>query len=87
VSPYDPGSAGGAQATIRIVKADLVATTAKQLPAYDAFAELADACLMSCDTVNTRRHRSTGQIPADRLDSERTTLHVLLLQPLTRPRP
>ena len=50
---------------------------ANLLPAYDSFAELADACRTWCDTVNSRRHRATGQIPADRLDIERTTLHVL----------
>jgi hypothetical protein len=32
--------------------------------------------------VNSRRHRATGQIPADRLDIERTTLHVLPVEPL-----
>ena len=32
--------------------------------------------------VNTRRHRATGQIPVDRLDIERTTLHVLPDEPL-----
>ncbi|MGW6405112.1 hypothetical protein [Streptomyces sp. NPDC055134] len=51
-------------------------------PAYDSFAELADACRTWCDTVNSRRHRATGQIPADRLDIERTTLHVLPVEPL-----
>ena len=35
-----------------------------------------------CEMVNTRRHRATGQIPADRLDIERTTLHVLPIEPL-----
>ncbi|MFJ3642901.1 hypothetical protein ACIPRD_24490 [Streptomyces sp. NPDC090108] len=52
------------------------------LPACDSFAELAGACRVWCDTVNTRRHRATGQIPADRLDIERTTLHILLVEPL-----
>ncbi|QIY74318.1 DDE-type integrase/transposase/recombinase [Streptomyces sp. RLB1-33] len=81
--PYDPESKGGAEATVRIAKADLVPTDANLLPAYDTFAELADACLTWCDAVNSRRHLATGQIPADRLDIERTTLHVLPLDPLT----
>jgi hypothetical protein len=37
---------------------------------------------MWCEEVNSRRHRATGQIPADRLDVERTTLHVLPAYPL-----
>ncbi|MEX0171460.1 Mu transposase domain-containing protein [Streptomyces sp. LMG1-1-1.1] len=32
--------------------------------------------------MNTRWHRASGQIPADGLDIERTTLHVLPLEPL-----
>lgn len=80
--PYDPESKGGAEATVRIAKADLVPTDAILLPAYDSFADLADACLTWCDAVNIRRHRATGQIPADRLDIERTTLHVLPAEPL-----
>ncbi|WP_406116379.1 IS21 family transposase [Streptomyces sp. NBC_01014] len=80
--PYDPESKGGAEATVRIAKADLVPTSANLLAAYDAFAELTDACLTWCDAVNSRRHRATGQIPASRLDIERTTLHVLPIEPL-----
>ncbi|MEU3787435.1 IS21 family transposase [Streptomyces sp900129855] len=80
--PYDPESKGGAEATVRIAKADLVPTNANLLSAYDTFAELADACLTWCDAVNSRRHRATGQIPASRLDVERTTLHVLPVEPL-----
>ncbi|WP_443056164.1 hypothetical protein [Streptomyces sp. NBC_00239] len=80
--PCGPESKGGAEATVRIAKGDLVPTDANLLPAYDTFAELADACLTRCDVVNSRRHRAAGQIPADRLDIERTTLHVLPLEPL-----
>ncbi|MFD6280984.1 PfkB family carbohydrate kinase [Streptomyces sp. NPDC060209] len=79
--PYDPESKGGAEATVRIAKADLVPTDANLLPAYDTFTELTNACRTWCDTVNSRRHRATGQIPADRLDIERTTLHVLPIEP------
>ncbi|MFE4696884.1 hypothetical protein ACFRIC_07310 [Streptomyces sp. NPDC056738] len=80
--PYDPESKGGAEATFRIAKVDLVPTEESLLAAYDTFTELADACLAWCDAANSRRHRVTGQIPADRLDIERTTLHVLPIEPL-----
>jgi hypothetical protein len=61
--PYDPESKGGAEATVRIAKADLVPTAANLLPAYDTFTELADACLTWCDAVNSRRHRASGRRP------------------------
>lgn len=80
--PYDPESKGGAEATVRIAKADLVPTEANLRERYETFAELADACRMWCEEVNSRRHRATGQIPADRLDIERTTLHLLPIEPL-----
>ncbi|MGW1727693.1 hypothetical protein ACWCQK_32865 [Streptomyces sp. NPDC002306] len=32
--------------------------------------------------MKSRRHRVSGQIPADRLDIERTTLHILPIEPL-----
>jgi hypothetical protein len=80
--PYDPESKGGAEATVRIAKADLVPTEANLREQYACFAELADACLLWCEEVNARRHRATGQIPLDRLDIERTTLHVLPAEPL-----
>jgi hypothetical protein len=80
--PYDPESKGGAEATVRIAKADLVPTEANLLPQYAAFAEPADACRIWCDQANARRHRATGQIPESRLDIERTTLHVLPDEPL-----
>jgi len=58
--PYDSESKGGAEATVRIAKADLVSTGANLLPAYDSFAELADACRTWCEQANSRRHRATG---------------------------
>ncbi|MFF7534336.1 hypothetical protein ACFZB2_35280 [Streptomyces bobili] len=42
---YDPESKGGAEATVRIAKADLVPTNANFLAAYDTFAELTNTCL------------------------------------------
>ncbi|MET9603348.1 hypothetical protein [Streptomyces sp. NPDC006459] len=79
--PCDPEPKGGAEATVRIAKAGLVPTSANLLSVYDSFAELADACLTWFDTVNSRSLRATGQIPASRLDVERTTLHVLPIGP------
>ncbi|MGP3638575.1 Mu transposase domain-containing protein [Streptomyces sp. 24-1644] len=81
-APYDPESKGGAEATVRIAKADLVPTEAHLREQFDPFGELADACRIWCDEINGRRHRATGQIPDDRLDAERTTLHVLPEDPL-----
>jgi transposase len=80
--PYDPESKGGAEATVRIAKADLVPTSANLREQYETFADLADACRLWCEEVNARSHRATGQIPASRLDIERTTLHVLPIEPL-----
>jgi hypothetical protein len=54
---YEPESEGGAEATVRIAKAAPVPTSANLLPAYDTFAELADACRTSCEQVNVRRYR------------------------------
>jgi hypothetical protein len=75
--PFDPESKGGAEATVRIAKADLVPTTANLRPAYDSFAHLATACASFCEQVNARAHRETGQAPATRLDIGRTRLHPL----------
>jgi transposase len=80
--PFDPQSKGGAEATVRIAKADLVPTDANLRPAYGSFTALADACRTWCEQVNARRHRATGQIPAGRLEVERTVLHVLPPEPL-----
>ncbi|MFI9723830.1 hypothetical protein ACIHFE_29935 [Streptomyces sp. NPDC052396] len=80
--PYDPESNGGAEATARIAKADLVPTEANLRGQYASFAELAAACETWCEQVNNRRHRSTGQIPVDRLHVERRLLHRLPDEPL-----
>jgi len=81
--PFDPESKGGAEATVRIAKADLVPTTANLRPAYRSFGQLAQACAGVCDDVNARPHRETGQAPATRLDVERTRLHPLPAAPHT----
>lgn len=81
--PFDPESKGGAEATVRIAKADLVPTDANLRPAYASFAELAVACADFCVRVNERAHRETGQVPATRLDVERARLHPLPARPHT----
>ena len=80
--PADPQSKGGAQATVRIAKADLVPTEANLLDAYATFAELAQACRDFYEQVNARPHRVTGQVPAELLVEERARLHVLPAQPV-----
>jgi len=81
--PFDPESKGGAEATVRIAKADLVPTTANLRPDYRDFAELAAACADFCAHVNERVHRETGQAPTTRLDVERSRLHPLPARPHT----
>jgi transposase len=80
--PADPQSKGGAEATVRIAKADLVPTEANLLAAYATFAELAQACQVFCEQVNARPHRATGRVPAELLVEERARLHVLPAQPV-----
>jgi transposase len=81
--PFDPESKGGAEATVRIAKADLVPTSANLRPGYASFGQLAAATAGFCDEVNGRVHRETGQAPATRLDVERTRLHPLPQRPHT----
>jgi transposase len=75
--PFDPESKGGAEASVRIAKADLVPTEANLGEAYPSMTALVAACDAFCATVNTRRHRETAAIPAERLALERARLHVL----------
>lgn len=79
--PFDPESKGGAEATVKIAKWDLVPTGANLLPAYDGFADLADAAHQWCAQVNARTHRETGAAPVDRLPVERAALHTLPEEP------
>src|SRR6185437_1560985 len=81
--PADPQSKGGAEATVRIAKADLVPTSANLLPDYGSFAELESACAVFCTEVNAREHRATGRIPVEELAHERQRLHSLPAQPVT----
>ncbi len=75
--PFDPESKGGAEASVRIAKADLVPTEANLLDAYPDMGALVAACDSFCAQVNSRRHRETGAVPVERLAVERHRLHVL----------
>jgi hypothetical protein len=75
--PFDPESKGGAEASVRVAKADLVPTEANLGESYPDMTTLVAACDAFCAMVNTRRHRETGAVPADRLVVERGRLHVL----------
>ena len=75
--PYDPETKGGAEATVRIAKRDLVPTEANLLEDYRSFASLAEVCEDFCLRVNTRPHRETARAPAEMLADERVHLHVL----------
>jgi transposase len=81
--PADPESKGGSEATVRIAKADLVATAHNLRPAYEDFAELELACERFCERVNTREHRVTRRPPAVMLWEERERLHALPKVPHT----
>ncbi len=75
--PFDPESKGGAEASVRVAKADLVPTEANLAEAYPDMTALVAACDAFCATVNARRHRETGAVPVERLLVERERLHVL----------
>jgi transposase len=79
----DPESKGGSEATVRIAKADLVATEHNLLGEYASFAELEQACGAFCERVNAREHRITRRAPAVMLAEERERLHRLPALPHT----
>ena len=81
--PYDPQSKGGSEATVKIAKADLVATEHNLRPAYGSFGELEAACEQFMADVNTRPHRSTCEPPVLRLAQEHEHLHRLPRMPHT----
>jgi hypothetical protein len=55
--PFDPQFKGGAEASVRIAKADLVPTETNSLDAYPDMTALQAACDAFCSSVNGRRHR------------------------------
>lgn len=82
-TPFDPESKGGAEATVRIAKADLVPTEANLHPGYRSFGALEAACHDFGAEVNARPHRATRRPPAQMLLEERAHLHVVPEQPHT----
>lgn len=81
--PYDPESKGGAEATVRIAKADLVPTDANLRGDYGSWAELEAACEAFCVRVNSRVHAVTRRVPAAALETERALLHRVPAEPYT----
>lgn len=73
--PYDPESKGGAEATVRIAKADLVPTSANLAGQYASFGQLEEACVAFCARVNGRTHRESHRVPAEALVEEQRRLH------------
>lgn len=81
--PYDPESKGGAEATVRIAKADLVPTDANLRSDYTSWDELHAACDAFCEKVNNRPHAVTRRVPAEALETERPLLHAIPVEPYT----
>jgi len=81
--PFDPESKGGAEATVRIAKADLVPTQVNLRSGYNNFAELREACAAFEDKVNHRTHRETHRVPAEGLLVEQARMHPLPSEPFT----
>lgn len=81
--PYDPGSKGGTEETVKIATADLVPTEANLRPQYACFAELEAACKAWTVKVHARKHRESARVPDEALTAERVRLHVLPAAPHT----
>jgi transposase len=81
--PFDPESKGGAEATVRIAKADLVPTEANLRSGYNNFTELREACEGFEGKVNNRKHRETHRVPAEALLVEQARMHPLPTEPFT----
>lgn len=79
----DPESKGGAEATVRIAKADLVPTAANLVDEYESFEQLEAACEAAMERFNTRTHSMTGEPPVDRLERELEFLHPVPAEPYT----
>ncbi len=62
---------------MKVVKADLVPTTANLRERYASFAELCEACESFGTQINARPHRETGRAPVDLLAEERSRLHLI----------
>ncbi|APZ33720.1 transposase [Microbacterium aurum] len=73
--PADPASKGGAEASVKLAKADLVPTDANLRDQYASFGELEAACDAFMDDVNGREHRVTKRRPVEVLAEEQQRLH------------
>ena len=81
--PADPASKGGSEATVRVVKADLVPTDANLREEYGSYAEFEAACTVFNGDINARPHRVTRRAPVEMLAEERARLHRLPDTPFT----
>lgn len=81
--PADPESKGGAEATVRIAKADVVPTAGNLLNDYESWDQLEAACAAAMVRFNTRVHTMTGEKPTDRLQRELEFLHRVPREPYT----
>jgi hypothetical protein len=81
--PADPESKGGAEATVRIAKADLVPTQANLLDEYQSWGRLEEGCREATERFNRRVHTMTGDRPVDRLERELKFLHRVPAEPYT----
>jgi transposase len=79
--PYDPESKGGAERAVGVAKADLVPTQANLAEEYRSHEELRAACVEFCAKVNGRVHSVTRAVPAERLETERASLHQVPTEP------
>jgi len=73
--PADPQSKGGSEVTVKIAKADLVATDHNLRDEYADWQALERACQEFMAEVNTRPHRATRQPPLVLLGQEHEHLH------------
>lgn len=81
--PYDPESKGGAEAAVRIAKADVLPSETNLCPAYDDWEQLEAACSHAQDRFNSRVHAVTRRVPFEALEAERPLLHRLPCEPYT----
>lgn len=65
--PADPATKGGAEASVKLAKADIVPTDANLRPAYSSWDELDDACQQFMGEINGKVHHVTKRRPPTRL--------------------
>jgi hypothetical protein len=75
--PADPESKGGAEAAVRVAKADLVPADSNLRDHCASWGELVAACEQFTLDVNRRPHRATRRAPQEMLTQEVAHLHRL----------